>query len=435
MKDSWITWSNTNQQTMHISKGGIIIAVFFGLVGANSEAAIVEVDPKKSVKTIVQGVEQAQNGDTVLVYPGYYAEGNIKVTKSISLIGLDYPVVDGGDTTEIFTIDADNIQIEGFQVQNVGTSYLVDRAGIRIMESKNFIVRNNRLINAFFGIYLQKVHHGLVEGNEIKGVAKDEASSGNAIHAWYCHHLEIKGNTLSGHRDGIYFEFVDSSSIEQNTSFENLRYGLHFMFSNYDVYRENTFERNGAGVAVMFSRHINMYGNTFYNNWGSASYGLLLKEIYDGEIKDNRFIKNTIGIFVEGSNRLNYNHNQFERNGWAIKMSGGCQENIFRKNNFMGNSFDVSTGVAFGDNVIKGNYWSDYSGYDLDRNGIGDVPYRPVKLFNYIVNQTPETIVLLRSFFIDLVNFGEKVSPLITPTDVLDEEPSMKSHPLAFTND
>ena len=57
------------------------------------------------------------------------------------------------------------------------------------------------------------------------------------------------------------------------------------------------------------------------------------------------------------------------------------------------------------DNKFDGNYWSSYSGYDLDKDQIGDVPYRPVKLFSYVVNRTPETIILLRSLFVDLINF------------------------------
>ena len=51
---------------------------------------------------------------------------------------------------------------------------------------------------------------------------------------------------------------------------------------------------------------------------------MLLKEIYDAEIRDNVFLENTIGIYVEGSTRIQYQHNEFNRNGWAIKMSGGC---------------------------------------------------------------------------------------------------------------
>jgi nitrous oxidase accessory protein len=78
------------------------------------------------------------------------------------------------------------------------------------------------------------------------------------------------------------------------------------------------------------------------------------------------------------------------------------------------------------DNVFAHNHWSEYAGYDLDRDGVGDVPYRPVKLFSYVVNRTPETIVLLRSLFVDIINFSEKVSPIFTPDELVDAHPRMR---------
>jgi nitrous oxidase accessory protein len=198
------------------------------------------------------------------------------------------------------------------------------------------------------------------------------------------------------------------------------------MFSNNDLYEDNYFAENGAGVAVMFSKHIEMYGNTFRKNWGSASYGMLLKEINDAKIERNIFEENTIGINVEGSNRIDYKNNDFIRNGWAVKVRGACYTNVFTENNFLFNSFDISYNSHVNDNSFNSNYWSDYTGYDLDKDGLGDVPYRPVKLFSYVVNRTPETIVLLRSLFIDIIDFSEKVSPVFTPDNLMDEHPKTK---------
>jgi nitrous oxidase accessory protein len=175
----------------------------------------------------------------------------------------------------------------------------------------------------------------------------------------------------------------------------------------------------------MFSKMIEMHHNKFILNWGTASYGLLLKEIYDADIRNNLFEQNTIAINVEGSTRINYQDNLILRNGWAVKITGGCYENIFVNNNFSHNAFDLAFNGHLNGSAFDGNYWSDYTGYDMNRDGVGDVPYRPVKLFSYIVNQTPETIVLLRSLFVDIINFSEKVSPVFTPDNLIDNEPIM----------
>ena len=169
-----------------------------------------------------------------------------------------------------------------------------------------------------------------------------------------------------------------------------------------------------------------MYQNKFLKNWGSASYGLLLKEIYDTEIYENLFQENTIGIKGEGCNRINYRNNTFLRNGWAIKIAGACYANIFENNDFLNNSLDLAYNTKVNDNKFENNYWSEYSGYDLDHDGFGDVPYRPVKLFSYIVNRSPEALVLLRSLFVDIINFSEKVSPIFTPDNLMDKYPIMK---------
>jgi len=198
------------------------------------------------------------------------------------------------------------------------------------------------------------------------------------------------------------------------------------MFSNDDIYENNLFEKNGAGVAVMFSKRIFMRNNIFRLNWGTASYGLLLKEIYDADIIENLFEQNTIGVNAEGSNRIVYERNNFKNNGWAIKFLGACYGNKLHQNNFMYNAFDIAYNGSINGNLFDKNYWSEYTGYDLNRDNIGDIPYRPVKLFSYIVNRTPETIILLRSLFVDIINFSEKVSPVFTPDNLKDFHPLMK---------
>ena len=155
-------------------------------------------------------------------------------------------------------------------------------------------------------------------------------------------------------------------------------------------------------------------------------YEKLLKEINDAEIIGNTFQENTIGINIEGSNRIVYKNNNFINNGWAVKVRGACYTNSFLENNFLYNSFDISYNSKVNDNVFDRNFWSNYTGYDLDKDGVGDVPYRPVKLFSYLVNRTPETIILLRSLFIDIIDFSEKVSPVFTPDNLLDNNPLIK---------
>ena len=386
----------------------------------------IEVCSSCDVKTIKQAVELSSDGDVIIVKSGIYKEHDIIINKSIHIKGVDWPVIDGENKETIFRFTADNFSISGLEIINVGQSYTKDFAAILVSESNNFVIENNILRKVFFGILVEKSKKGTISYNEVSSDAVTQANSGNGIHLWHCSDMSVSNNKLTGLRDGIYFEFVKKSNVFDNESYDNLRYGLHFMFSNENSYYNNIFKKNGAGVAVMFSKYIKMHHNKFEHNWGSASYGLLLKEIYDAEIENNIFEQNTIGISVDGSTRINYHKNTFVRNGWAVKIIGACYENVFSENNFLSNALDLSYNSKINTNKFEGNYWSEYAGYDLDKDGIGDIPYRPVKLFSYIVHNTPETIVLLRSMFVDIINFSEKVSPVFTPDNLIDSNPLMK---------
>ncbi len=385
----------------------------------------IEVCNSCNVSTIKSAIALADSGDVVLVKQGVYMEHDIVIDRPLSLRGENMPTIDGEQKSYIIKVESDHVSISGFRIKNVGFSYVKDFAAIYLHKVKHFSIENCTLENVFFGMLIEKSSHGLIRGNRVSSEGTSETSSGNGIHLWHCNNVLIDDNYLTHLRDGIYFEFVKESTITNNLSEHNFRYGLHFMFSNNDVYTDNIFRQNGAGVAVMFSKFIHMERNLFYKNWGTASYGLLLKEIYDAEIIDNRFEENTIAINIEGSTRINYTKNILKSNGWAVKVAGACYANSFKANSFSSNAFDVSYNSKMNDNLFDGNYWGDYTGYDLDKNGIGDVPYRPVKLFSYVANRTPETIVLLRSLFVDIINFSEKVSPVFTPDDLVDESPLM----------
>ena len=379
--------------------------------------------PTCSITSIKSAIKLASDGDRIIIKNGIYKEGNIIIDKEIELKGENFPVLDGEYNTEIITVEADNVKINGLQIQHVGTSFMKDRAGIKVETQKNCVIENNKLIDTFFGIYLAHSTKCIVRGNIIEGTAEQEYTSANAIHLWYCKEVIVENNVVSGHRDGIYLEFIERCKIINNISENNVRYGMHFMFSDHNEYIKNIFRSNSAGVAVMFSNYITMTENQFLDNWGAASYGILLKEIKDSYLSGNIFRANTVGLYAEGSNRIKIENNTFEQNGWALKIMGNCEDLHITKNNFLSNTFELSTNSRYNYNVIEKNYWSEYTGYDLDKDGIGDIPHSPVNLFSYIVEYNPPAIILLRSLFIDLLDLAEKITPVLTPSTIYDSKP------------
>jgi nitrous oxidase accessory protein len=408
-----------------------IICISFIFLFANCLfAKTIHIGKQQTIKTIQQGLIIAVNGDTVLVDAGHYHEKNIIINKSVFLIGNDYPVLDGDNKYEIISIKANGVLVDGFKVIHSGISSIEDYAGIKIYSSRDVVIRNNILEDTFFGIYTQYGTNCTIEKNTLTAYGKEEQQSGNGIHCWKGDSMRIIANTVSGHRDGIYFEFVTNSIIWRNVSEKNIRYGLHFMFSNHDAYIMNIFINNGAGVAVMFSNHVKMIHNYFEENWGDGAYGLLLKEISDSYIEHNQFVKNTVGIFMEGASRIHLEKNVFKANGWAMKIQASCMDVTVINNNFKGNTFDVGTNGSLVLNTFNNNYWDKYEGYDLNKDKLGDIPYRPVSMYAMIIEQNPPAMILFRSLMTSLLDKTEKLLPSLTPENLKDEHPLMKSLPL-----
>lgn len=404
--------------------------IIFLLFSLSLKATTIHIGKKHAIKSVKRGITLAKAGDTLIVHGGWYKEGNIIIDKKIVFLGKDLPVLDGEKKHEVLSIHADSVVVDGFKVIRSAYATITDPCGIKVYNKSHVLIQNNVLDDNFFGIYLQNSQNCIIKNNTLKAYGKEEQKLGNGIHCWKSKDIFIIANRIDGHRDGIYFEFVTNSVIWRNIANNNIRYGLHFMFSNDDAYITNVFKNNGAGVAVMFTKNVKMFNNYFEENWGDSAYGLLLKEISDSYIFNNRFARNTSGIYMEGTSRIKVEKNSFESNGWGMKIQASCMENEIVNNNFLKNTFDISTNGSLVLNTFNENYWDKYEGYDLDKDGMGDVPYHPLSLFAVLTENTPSAMLLYRSFMITLLDKSEKVLPSITPDNFVDNKPLMKSLPL-----
>jgi nitrous oxidase accessory protein len=375
---------------------------------------------------LTAALSTVKTGGVIIVMPGRYRAHEVNVSRPVSIIGRGYPVLDGEGNGEILRVTSDGVTISGLTLTGTGVSYTQDRAAIRVSNVGNCSISNNRFVKVLYGIYLAKVTDCEILGNMLEASGKTEATSGNGIHLWSARGITIADNHVSGFRDGIYFEFVHNTEVSRNISEGNLRYGLHFMYSDDCEYTGNTFRHNGAGVAVMYTKRVHMVSNRFEKNWGSSAYGLLLKEIADSRIEHNVFEENTVGLYADGADRIRATGNDFNRNGWAVKVGGSTLDGLFVANNFVDNTFDVSTNSREPSTRFEGNYWNSYRGYDLDRDGVGDIPHAPVRLFSVIVEDSPQAIVLMRSALVTLLDFVERAMPSLTPEFFVDPKPSMR---------
>ncbi|HOZ06677.1 MAG TPA: nitrous oxide reductase family maturation protein NosD [candidate division Zixibacteria bacterium] len=391
-----------------------------------ASARVVTVQPGGEHATVAAGVAAARAHDTVAVKAGVYREHGITIDRPLTLAGGEGAVVDADGAGGIFTVTAPDVEIRNLRLRGVPTSFTAEHAAIQLEGAVRATIENNSIEACFFGIYAANSHTCRLQGNIIRGAQTRLTSSGNGIHLWYCRDITILENTIAGHRDGIYMEFVRAGTVDRNRCEENLRYGLHFMFSDSCQYADNLFRRNGAGVAVMYTSNVLMENNTFEQSWGGASYGVLLKDIRDSRVTGNRFCDNSTGVHMEGSDRVYVAGNLFAGNGWALKLMANCLDNTVSANDFVDNSFAVATNSRQNNSRFEGNYWSGYRGVDLDRDGYGDLPFRPVSLFSLLVESHPPTLVLLRSLLVEVLDLAERAMPTLTPETLVDRRPRMR---------
>jgi len=408
----------------------LILSALICLAPAALSAAELQIGAGQKFATLRSALAAAHAGDTLTVHGGVYREGPLVIDKPLTLVGLDHPQLDGASTDEILTITAPHVTVRGFDLSHGGTGNLTDVAGIKVANTHHVTLEHNRISDCSFGIHFSKTQDGVIRDNEIHGFPARAESNGNGIHAWSCERITIANNHVTGHRDGIYLEFTTDSAIARNVVESNLRYGLHFMFSHRNAYRENSFLSNGAGVAVMYSHHVKMEANHFSRSWGSAAYGLLLKDMDDSQIVGNTFDHNSTAVCMQNSNRMTFERNEFRENGWALQVQSSCTDNAFAGNNFIGNSFDLATNGQLDLNRFDNNYWDKAESYDLNRDGIADTPYRPVSLFAMLVNRMPTAVLLLRSPLAHFLDQAERIIPSLTPDRLIDLKPAMHPHTL-----
>ncbi|AOP36281.1 ABC transporter substrate-binding protein [Leptospira tipperaryensis] len=375
--------------------------------------------------SIQKAIDSASVGDKIKIEAGVYEETSIIVNKSVVIEGTDKTFIDGKKKKHVIDVQSNQVTIKNLRIKGSEVSDTNEYAGVHAEKVQGCIFENLIFEDNAYAVYLAEVDGCKIINNRSNGNAENEVSGGNGIHLWSSKNVRIEGNQLERHRDGIYLEFSSNLKIEKNISRDNIRYGMHFMFSSDNDFRKNTFEHNSAGVAVMYSKNILIEDNVFANNWGESSYGLLLKEISDSILTKNTFQNNTIAIFADGANRNYFTYNEIINNGWGIRVLGNSDQNIFAKNDFKENVFDISTNTKQTTNTFKENYWDDYKGYDLNRDRYGDVPHKPVHFFGYWVAVYPFLMILYQSPVVIFLQGIENAFPIVTPIDFEDPKPSM----------
>jgi nitrous oxidase accessory protein len=375
--------------------------------------------------TLRAAIAMAHPGDTIVVSSGIY-NGNIILSKRLSLIGSDNAVLRGDGKGSVVTVNADSCVIRNIIVENTGRDLLYEDAGILLLSDHN-TVQHSVIRNTLFGIYIKQSDGNTIANTTITSFRDlDQGQRGSGIHVWNSHRNNLIGNSISHARDGIYIQNANHTYIADN-NVHSLRYGLHYMYADSNTFLRNSFYDNVAGAAVMYTRNIVMKHNLFLRNRGFASYGILLQDCHFSFADSNIIADNVTGIFMEASTNNLFNNNIIAQNDFAMQMYQNSINNVFTGNSFIDNLNPLTlvgkrTDSHWSRNHI-GNYWSAYEGYDLDADGIGDIPMRIQNVFNYIEGKNANVRLYLYSPASQALALSAKAFPIIDINNEIDTDP------------
>ena len=373
-------------------------------------------------------LQSAEAGDTLVLGRGAHA-GPLHMDRAITLRGETGAVLDGGAQGTVLTVAADRAVVEDLSIRASGNRVITIDAGVRVISARGVVLRRLRLSDTLYGVYAERAESLRVERCLLAGrvAPLDETGSGNGIHLWNCADALLEGNLVERYQDGVYLSFAHRTRVIGNTFSDCGRYGLHTMYCQENVLFRNQFTRNVAGCAIMFSNGLRVQENDFIENRGPRTYGLLLRDCSAGQFVGNRLVDNTVAVFMDNSNRNRLRANLFQDNGWGLLLFSSCAGNEAAGNTFWNNDYPVALDMRHSDNRFDdgrtGNFWSDNAPYDLDANGVSDVPHSPVSAFAFLSKQNPDLSLLAKSPAVAAVTVAERVFPALRPSEVVDRYP------------
>jgi len=393
------------------------------------EARTFRVSPRQGA--VEWALHQASAGDTLLLASGVH-QGRVRIAIPLTLRGEPGAVLEGSREGSVLTIEAPGTVVEDLEIRASGHRVITVDSGVRVLSASGVTLRRLRLRDVLYGVSAERSDGLLIDHCRLTGrvLPREERGDGNGLHLWYCKDPTLRENELTRFLDGIYLSFVDRAKVEGNRLTDHGRYGLHTMYCQSTHLVGNEFAHNVAGIAIMFSNGLQVEKNRMVHNRGPRTYGLLLRDCSGGRFEANDLIDNTVAIFMDNSNRNQVVGNRLEDNGWGVILFSSCAGNDFTGNDFIDNDYPVALDMRHTDNRFddghRGNFWSGSAPYDLDGNGVSDVPYSPVSAFAFISKQYPDLSILARSPAVAALSVAERVFPTLRPSEAVDRFPRVR---------
>ena len=388
------------------SLGVLVLCLLPGLVWAQDYPSLQDL------------IDATEEGGTLTLEPGIYA-GPAVVDKPMVIDGQNQVTVDGGGKGTVILLDTDGATLKNLHLTNSGESHNEIDSGVQVRGKFN-VVKDNLIDNCLFGVDLQQSSYNIVRRNKISSKPFELGQKGDAVRLWYSFDNKITDNEITDSRDMVVW-YSANNTIARNTG-SNSRYSLHFMYSQYNLVEDNSYYNNTVGIFLMYSDGVVVRNNHIAHAAGPTGVGIGFKETSDLVIEGNQVLYCASGFYIDVSPYQPDTTNRFKDNvlaynGIGIRFLNDWTGNVFTHNQFVDNLTQVvvSGGKTANRNVWDGNYWSDYEGFDLDNNGVGDAPYDLYAYADRLWKDVPNAQFFKGSPMLEVMDFLERLAPFSDP--------------------
>ena len=373
-----------------------------------------------------RAIAGASPGDVLTLEKGLYS-GAITIDRPLSLIGAKGAGIDGEGKGTVVTIAAPDVTVRGVSVTGSGMNGQGLDAGIKILKGADRArVEDNRVISNLHGIDIHGGKNAQVIGNTIEGTRNPKVNDrGNGIYVWNSPGAVVANNSVRWGRDGI-FANASRGDIFRDNLFRDLRFAVHYMYTNDSEVTGNISIGNHLGYAIMFSNKVVVKDNL---SLGDRSNGVMLNYANNADISGNLVRGGALKcLFIYNAHKNLIYRNRVEGCGIGIHFTAGSERNVLTENSFIGNREQVKyVGTKHVEWSFegRGNYWSDHPAFDLNGDNIADSVFRPNDLMDHILWSQPAAALLTGAPAVQLVRWSQKNFPATLPGGVLDSFPLM----------
>ncbi|OSQ49831.1 nitrous oxide reductase family maturation protein NosD [Marivita geojedonensis] len=401
--------------------------------GAAAETRVVEPGPG----ALAAAVAGANSGDVLILMPGLH-EGPVSIDLPLTLEGHDGAILEGNGTGSVVSVSGDGAVIRNLTIRGSGNDGAEIDSGVKLERTAtNALVENNRLTGNLHGITVHGARDSIVRGNQIEGRRDRRVNDrGNGIYVWNAPGTLVEANDVIWGRDGIFANASKDNTFRKNT-FRDLRFAVHYMYTNNSQVIGNISLGNTLGFALMFSNRIEVRDNL---SLGDRTHGIMLNYANNAQVTGNLVRGGTHEkcTFIYNAHKNRIEGNRFEGCEIGIHFTAGSERNQITGNAFVGNRHQVKyvgTRHMEWSAEGRGNFWSDHPAFDLDGDGIADGAFRPNDLMDHILWSQPSAKLLLGSPAVQLVRWSQSAFPATLPGGVLDSAPLMVAPEIGVPGD